>query len=205
MDPEAGGLRPAQGQFIYLRGSAGDNAHPYTVSAYHQDTGTLSITAKLEGSQTARLQDVQPGDRLLLDGPYGVFTRLSMATELPVVMIAGGIGITPFRRLWRTLERDRNREAHLVYANQTYRDISYPDELAGLEHVHVIHVLEDEPDFEGETGMVSAELLERNLPGDLSDYQFLICGPAPMVMALEEELTEAGVPTRQVSHELFQS
>ncbi|MGI5951867.1 MAG: ferric reductase-like transmembrane domain-containing protein [Brooklawnia sp.] len=205
MAPETQRLRPAAGQFVYLRGSVAGNAHPYTVSAFDADSGTLGVTVSQDGPQSTRLQDSQEGDRLLLDGPFGVFSRPAMATDLPLVMVAGGVGITAFRRLWQRLEADRGREAHLFYGNETYPEIAYRDELDALTHVHVVHVLNQEPDHAGETGFVTADVLRRNLPRELDEYQFLLCGPPPMVISLEEELTEAGVSGDQVRHELFAS
>lgn len=205
LEPVGRGVRPAPGQFVYLRPSIPHDAHPFTVSAFDDETGTLGVTAKKAGPLTARLQDARPDDPMLLDGPFGVFTRPAMATDLPVVIVAGGIGITAFRRLWQRLERDRDREAHLFYANETFAEIAYRDELESLEHVRLVHVLNDEPDFEGEQGLVTLDVLRRHLPRDPRDYQFLLCGPPPMVTNLGEELAEAGVPARHVRHELFES
>lgn len=204
MEPEGRDLRPAPGQFIYLRGAVAENSHPYSVSAF-EDDGVLGVTVKADGPQSTRLQDVQEGDRLLLDGPFGVFTRPAMATDLPTVMIAGGVGITAFRRLWQRLEREQDREAHLFYGNEKFPEIGYRDELESLEHVNIVHVLNDEPDFDGETGFVDADVLERNLPRKLTDYQFLLCGPPPMILKLREELAEAGVPDGRIREELFAS
>lgn len=194
---------PAPGQFVYLRHSLGENSHPYTVSTYDPQRRRLGVTVKEEGEQTARLQEASEGLELIVDGPYGVFTRDALATDLPVVMIAGGIGITPFRRLWETLEQEQSREAHLVYGSEYASDIAYRDELDALEHVNVVHVLNEEPDFDGETGTVTIEVLQRHLPRELSDYQFLICGPPAMILTLEESLHDADVPPDQVTHELF--
>ena len=205
MAPEGRPLAGAPGQFIYLRETLGENSHPYSVSGYESESNSLSVTVKQDGPQSTRLQDAEPGDRLLLDGPFGVFTRPAMATDLPIVMIAGGVGITAFRQLWQRLEADAKREAHLFYGNETYGEIAYREELDALEHVHVVHVLNDEDDWQGETGFVDADLLRRNLPGELTDYQFLLCGPPPMIETLEEGLTEAGVPNSLVRQELFAS
>ncbi len=203
LQPLARALKPALGQFVYVRQSVAENAHPYTVSAYDAATGVLGITAKEQGPQTARLQQVEKGAGFIVDGPYGVFTRVALASDLPIVMIAGGIGITPFRRLWQLLERERSREAHLVYGNEVYDDMVYRDELDALEHVHVVHVLNEEPDFPGEKGFVTVDLLQRNLPRELTQYLYLLCGPPKMVRTLEASLKEAGVPQSQVQHELF--
>lgn len=203
LEPENRPLGPRLGQFVYLRETIPENSHPYTVSSFDEETGALGLTAKEEGPQSARLQRVEAGERFLLDGPFGVFTRIARVTDLPIVMVAGGIGITPFRRLWRELERDRSREAHLFYGNELYSDIAFREELDSLEHVHVVHVLNQEPDFPGEKGFVTVEVLRRNLPRPLADYQFMICGPPVMILKLESALKEAGIPGRHIRHELF--
>lgn len=201
--PEGRPLAPELGQFVYLRPTTGERAHPFTVSGYDDATGALAVTVSEAGPRTQRLQRTRPGDRFVLDGPYGVFTRVAMHSELPLVMIAGGVGITPFRRIWQRLECDRDREAHLFYGNPTRADIAYADELDALEHVDVVHVLSDEDDYDGETGNVDVDLLRRRLPGDLRECVYLVCGPPPMILALEEGLKEAGVPDERVRFELF--
>ncbi len=203
LEPVGRPLGPRLGQFVYLRGAIPENSHPYTVSSFDEETGELGLTIKKEGPQTARLQRVETGERFLLDGPFGVFTRIASATDLPIVMVAGGIGITPFRRLWRKLERDRTREAHLFYGNEFASDIAFREELDSLEHVRVVHVLNQEPDFPGERGFVTVEVLRRNLPRPLAHYQFMICGPPIMIRTLESALKEAGIPARHIRHELF--
>ena len=198
-------LLAAPGQFVYVRHSTSENAHPYSVSAYDEQANLLGVTVADAGPQSGRLQDAAEGDSLLIDGPYGIFTRPARATDLPIAMIAGGIGITPFRRLWQQLEADATREAALFYGNEKYTNIAYRDELDALTHVKVIHVLNDEPDHDGETGFVNLDVLKRHLSGDVTDHVYLLCGPPPMVYALEDELTEAGVPAEQIRHEVFAS
>ncbi|MDO5535575.1 MAG: ferric reductase-like transmembrane domain-containing protein, partial [Propionibacteriaceae bacterium] len=189
LEPVGAPLEPAPGQFIYLRRALGENSHPYTVSGL--SGRALSVTVQDEGGQTAALQEASVGDEVLLDGPFGVFTRVSLAKELPLVMIAGGVGITAFRRLWQRLEDEASREAYLFYGNETFEQIVYRDELDALEHVQVVHVLHDEPDYDGEQGLVDLDVLTRHLSEDVTEYQFLVCGPPVMIESLEELLTEA--------------
>lgn len=80
-------------------------ATPYTVFGHEPDS-RLSITVQEDGPQSFRMQELAAGQELLVDGPFGVFTRLSRATDWPLVMVAVRIGITPFRRLWQTLEQE---------------------------------------------------------------------------------------------------
>lgn len=203
MAPQGRGLRPALGQFVYVRETLPRDAHPYTASGFDEQSGELAATVKRDGPQSTRLQDAKPGDELILDGPFGVFTRPALATGLPMVMIAGGVGITAFRRLWQHLEATREREAHLFYGNETFPEIAYRDELDALQHVHVVQVLNDEPDFEGETGFITADVLRRNLDDELTSYVFLLCGPPAMIENLEAELRASGVPDAQIREELF--
>ena len=203
MEPLKRGLRPKLGQFVYLRRRLAENSHPYTVLAYDDDSGVLSITAKEEGSQTSRLQETRVDEEMILDGPYGAFTRVALSRKLPIVMIAGGIGITPFRRLWRILEEERDREAWLFYGNEFYDDIVFRQEIDSLEYVRVVHVLNQEPDFHGDKGFITVDVLRKHLSRDLSQHQFLICGPPVMILKLEADLLDAGVPNELVRHELF--
>lgn len=203
MEPESPGLRSAAGQFCYLRSALPENAHPYSISTFDDETGQLSVTVSEAGPQSARLQDAEAGDRMLLDGPYGVFTRPAMATERKTVMIAGGIGLTAFWQQLQRIEAEADREVHLFYGNETYSDVAYRTELDRLEHVHVTHVLNQEDDFPGEQGLVTVDVLRRNLPDELTDYQFLLCGPPVMVRSLRGELAEAGVDDRHIRYELF--
>ncbi|TVQ26787.1 MAG: hypothetical protein EA382_04790 [Spirochaetaceae bacterium] len=196
-------IRPALGQFVYLRRRPAENSHPYTVSTYDPEEGVLGVTAKKDGPQTTMLQHVSPGVRMMVDGPYGVFTRVALSTRDPLVMIAGGIGITPFRRVWQLLEERRDREAWLFYGNEFYDDIVYRDEIDALEHVRVVHVLNQEPDFPGDKGFITVDILASHLPRDLSAYRFLLCGPPVMVRTLESALHVSHVPDDRVAHELF--
>ena len=63
--------------------------------------------------------------------------------------------------------------------------------------------MNDEDEHPGEQGFVTPDLLRRNLPGELTDYQFLICGAPPMVLSLKDSLAEAGVPRVHIHYELF--
>lgn len=68
----------------------------------------------------------------------------------------------------------------------------------------MVHVLERPPEgWAGETGYVTAELLERHLPPGHRRFQFFICGPDPMMDAAEAALVDLGVPPERVHTERF--
>jgi predicted ferric reductase len=196
-------LEPAPGQFIFLRRGRWSMVRPFTVSHYDRQSGELSVTVKALGNMTTRLQEIESGEIVLLDGPYGVFGRQALASRRPLVMIAGGIGITPFIRLLTEPLIPAGRGTHLFYGNKNSEDIVYRDEIDGLEQIQVVHVLSDQPDYPGERGFITVDLLQRHLAGDLKEYEFMICGPPIMTEKLRAGLAGAGIPGGQIHYELF--
>lgn len=91
----------------------------------------------------------------------------------------------------------------MFFGNKDRRDIVYQDEFKALDRVRVVHVLNDEEDYAGETGYITPDLLKRHLRHGLKEHEFLICGPPEMTITLESGLHEEGVPSRQIHHELF--
>jgi predicted ferric reductase len=204
MRPVRRPLEPACAQFAFFRHEPGAPARPFTISRYDEATGEICITVKAQGPTTSALQDVQEGQRFQVDGPYGVFGQAALASDRPIVMLAGGIGVTPFRRMIDELKRQPGREAFLFYGNQYERDIAHREEVESAAHVELVHVLSGvEEHEEFEVGFITTDLLREHLDEDLPAYEFLLCGPPVMVRKLEPALRESGVPDRQIHHELF--
>ena len=93
-------LRVAGGQFFNVRALTRDlwwQTHPFSVSAAPTTAG-LRFTIKELGEDSARMLQLRPGTRVVLEGPYGVFTA-ERAEGAPVVLVAGGVGIAPIRAL----------------------------------------------------------------------------------------------------------
>jgi len=204
LKPLKRGIDPRVGQFIYIRHGLRGTVHPYTISHFSPQSGSLHITIKALGPGSSRMQHITPGARILVDGPYGVFGQEALRTDRPVIMVAGGIGITSFIRLIEHLEQDRDREALLLYGNVTPGDIVYADELDALKHVKVVHVISGDNSYEGETGLITSDLMKKHAGRPLGDYIFLICGPAAMIHMITTQLAELGVNSRQIYHELFE-
>lgn len=192
------------GQFALLRFWAPYfrwQAHPFSFS--REPGGGLRFSIKKLGDFTARLHaGLKPGTPVIIDGPYGVFTAARMRRR-KALLVAGGIGITPLRALAGQLTAE-GEECLLVYANRRRSDIAFADELAGLEKagLKVVHVLSDEPGWEGEKGVVDAAMLARLAP-DLAERDAFLCGPPPMMAALRRGLKAAGVPGENIHYEAF--
>ncbi|MBD3178707.1 MAG: hypothetical protein GF417_03395, partial [Candidatus Latescibacteria bacterium] len=204
MRPLRGWLRPNAAQFAFFRRCRVCPSRPFTISKYHPGSGEICITVKAFGKETTRFQKLKKGDRILVDGPYGIFGREAFTTDRPIVMLAGGIGITPFRRIIDNLAEMPDREAYLFWGNRFEEDIALREEIEGAGHIEVVHVLSGiETHEELETGYVDLDLLRRRLGEELSRFEFFVCGPPPMIIKLEADLLDAGVPDSQIHHELF--
>ena len=203
LQPVEGRIVPTNGQFVYFRRGLLKGSHPYTVTEHDPTEGSLALTIKALGIDSRATQDIPIGEETLLDGPSGVFGLGALETGRPLVLIAGGIGITSFKLLVECVEARADLEAVLFFGNQRQKDIVYADYFESLKSVKVVHVLSDEPEYPGETGLVTMDLMRKYLKRDVREYEFLLCGPPPMIKILETDLDTAGVPPEQVHHELF--
>jgi 3-phenylpropionate/trans-cinnamate dioxygenase ferredoxin reductase subunit len=124
------------------------------------------------------------------------------------VFIAGGVGITPIMSMLCTLaDRDDRRSLLLIYANNTWEEITFREELEALQQqldLEIVHVLGEPPDgWDGETGYVTADILERLIPAQRNSRAYFICGPDPMMDAVEQGLTELGVSLANIHGERY--
>lgn len=205
------GMAFEPGQFVWLtlgRSPLRITEHPFSFSSSAEQHDHLELTIKAAGDFTGTVGDIEPGTRAYLDGPYGVFSfeRNEAASFL---FVAGGIGITPIISMLRTLaDLDDPRRLTLIYANPTWDDVAFReelDELAERLDLHLVHVLEHPPDgWEGEAGFVTTEIIERHLPDRPERLQSFLCGPPPMMAVVSEALEDAGLPLDRVHYERFE-
>jgi predicted ferric reductase len=193
------------GQFMILRFFAPGlwwQAHPFSLS-FVPDGKELRVTIKELGDFTKQVANIPPGTKLMIDGPYGVFTSL-FSVSPKVLLIAGGIGITPIRSLIEQMAKQKKNVA-LLYANKAQQDIVFQKELDDIARVYganVTHILSDDPEFNGERGYVDKEKITRLVP-DLATREVYLCGPPPMMTALIKTLGELGVANSRVHYEKF--
>jgi ferredoxin-NADP reductase len=148
-----------------------------------------------------------PGTRVWVDGAFGAFTTEAKAAQ-GFVLIAGGIGIAPIRSMLHTM-RDRGDRRHviLLYAARNETRAPFREEIEGLrEHLNLdITYVFEEPhrDWTGERGYLTTAILKRHLPPHFERYHYFVCGPLPMIDAVEAMLVEAGVAPRSIDSERF--
>jgi predicted ferric reductase len=194
-------LHAAPGQFFiwrFLTPGHWWSAHPFSLSAA-PDGATFRITAKSVGDHTARMRTIPVGTRVVTEGPFGDFTERSRRRE-KVLLVAGGIGITPVRAL---LER-MNGDVVAIYRALAPEDIVFADELDELERTRgvALHYVIGDHATDAGSGLLSPEHLDELVP-DLAEREVYLCGPPAMTSVTEKRLRAAGVPRRRLHVERF--
>lgn len=193
--PEGYSFEAGQHGVFTLDTAEGRQGKPFT-HAQAPDDPYLEITTRLSGSAFKNaLLALKAGDAVPLTGPRG---RLVAPPDLErVAFLVGGVGITPARSILRdALHRSRSWvDAVLFFGNRDESCIPYREEFEAMRAsgVCVVHVLEQAgPDWQGETGFVSAEIVARH--ADIADGRLVfVSGPPVMVDAMERVLDQLGV------------
>ena len=194
------------GQFMFVRFWARPfwwQSHPFSISQL-PDGNEIRLSIKSAGDFTSSIPKLAPGTPVLIDGPHGVFTALRCRNR-KVLMIAGGIGITPIRCLGEDLAAG-GREVLILYGNRTRAGIVFREELSQLEATHpnlrVTHVLSHDPSWEGERGRIDEERIRRLAP-DAAERDVYVCGPPLMMKEALKSLAAMRVPRSAIHWERF--
>ena len=144
-----------------------------------------------------------------MDGPHGVFT-IDREEGAGYGLIGGGVGITPLRSMVLAMEeRGDVRPIVLFYGAGDEADLTFDEELTELDrrmdNLSVVRVLSKPGEgWTGESGYVNEDVLRRHLPEKLlTRFQYFICGPSPLMDAMETALPKIGVPHDRVHTERF--
>src|SRR5665809_126874 len=183
-------------EIVSLRtGAVRKQFHPFSITSA-ADSRELQVAIKASGDYTAALEHLEVGDRARIEGPYGSFSYRN-ASSRRQLWIAGGIGVTPFLSMARSLPEDY--AVDFYYAVKSRPQGYFIDAFEELARTHPgLKVI---PFPEDESGFLTAEEIERR--SGLEDAAILMCGPAPMTSALERHLRQRGVRRSRIHYEEF--
>lgn len=193
-------LRAEAGQYVrwrFLTKQDWWHAHPFSLSAAPNGL-YLRLTAQARGGQSGRVALLEPGTRVIAEGPHGAFTR-HRRTRRKVLLVAGGIGITPMRALFEALPGD----VALLYRASSEADVVFRDELDAIARrrgTRVRYVLG--PRTRAPDPLGAARL--RALVPDVAERDAFVCGPPGMTQHVARSLRRAGVPRRHIHVEGFE-
>lgn len=179
----------------------------YSISSAPHESA-FSITVRAIGEFSHRLHALLPGDPLLGSLPYGFF--YPECEESDVVMLAAGIGISPFRSMIRdTLARNPARRITLMHSIRVASDALFLNEFDELKkrlpHFSLVHFVtrEEKPELPGATTrrMNAYDVIERTAAP--ATTEFLICGSIPFTRDMWRALRHAGISEDHMYTEAF--
>lgn len=214
--PPAGGAIPFEhlpGQFVTLhvtpRGIP--TKRSYTIASSPTSRDRIEITVKREGQGLVSQwlhDELKIGDEVEIEAPNGTFTFSGKEADR-VVLIGGGVGITPLMSVVRYLAATNwPGKMHLILGFRSPRDFIFQEELAELQSrsanlgVTVTMSGPGNEGWSGRVGRIDAALLSSTVP-DLVDHRVHVCGPMPMMDAVMAALVSLGVPDVQIKKEAF--
>ncbi|RPJ62915.1 MAG: iron-sulfur cluster-binding domain-containing protein [Acidobacteria bacterium] len=198
------------GQFLTVRVQADGRTltRCYSVSSSPETSGYLEISVKRQGVVSGLLHTtLRPGSLLAIRRPAGPFVY-PPADDRPLVLLAGGIGITPLLSMLRhAVWCQPTRRVTLLYSVRSHTELAFADELSLLARRHpqarvVVTVTGHPPVDLYRHGRIDGALLRETVP-DLAGSLFFMCGPLPMIDTLRALLEQLGVPPTQIHAEAF--
>jgi ferredoxin-NADP reductase len=181
------------GQYVTLKLAGVEDPQgpqrPFSLSSSPTETRSLLITTRMTGSPfKTRLTEISERgtlDEIKMRGPLGEF---KLDTERAAVMIAGGIGITPFRSMLRfAADRELGLEVILLYSSSTPAEIVFKRELDDIarrwKHLKIVYTItrpEEAKRWAGKTGRIDAGLIRENAQ-TLNGPLYYVCGSPTMV------------------------
>jgi predicted ferric reductase len=176
--------------------------HPFSLSAAPNGE-YLRLTIKNSGDYSRMLQRVRIGTAVFAEGPYGVLTG-ARRTRPQVLLIAGGIGVTPLRALLEELPVGRGNLT-LLYRARSWDDIIFReeiDELIRQRGGQVRYLVGRRGTAEMPTDPLLPNALRRLVP-DIVRRDIYLCGSDSMMEAVEASLRRLRVPPSRVHSERF--
>ena len=201
------------GQFLNITfgigGAKMNRSYSISSSPTQRDYVELTVRHEPRGAVSRHIVDLlKVGDQIEAGGPVGKFTFTGTEAD-SIVLISGGVGITPMMSITRFLtERSWAGDIFFIYTCRTPADFIFSDEVAALQrlnpklHVAVTISKAEGTGWKGARGRITKDWLAQTVP-DLASRRIHLCGPPSMMDSTKAILTELGVPPDRVKTEAF--
>lgn len=197
------------GQFVDLSLPLDGPDKPFTMRQFTLSSSPtekhLSITTRLDdrsGPFKQALKALAPGDIVDMTDPIGDFV-LPIDITRPLIFVAGGIGITPFRSMLAWLaDKEEKRLIKLMYAVRTEDDIIFLDDFQSAGQHATIVVEKPSASWGGERGHLTADII-LGVEHPTADSLVYLSGPDAMITALADDLRARGLRPDQLVTDLF--
>ena len=182
--------------FNFLSEGVSSESHPFSISSDEKDRN-LKITVKDFGDFTHDLKKVKVGDTVLIDGPYGNFNYRE-AKNKNQIWIAGGIGVTPFLSMMKSLDSTYNVEMYYAVREN-------------MEAVHIKDFVETAEKYQNfkyslwiskDSGYLTCKTI-LNLSKGLDSKDIFLCGPPVFMESLKNQFIRLGVDAKRIHYENF--
>ena len=205
--PDELGYRAGQYMLVTIKRGEKELLHPFSLSSSPSEMNYVEFTKRLTESEYSKtLRAAKPGDWARIDAPYGTFT---FQGEYPkIVLLAGGVGITPFRSMCRyCTDKQVSSSIILLYGNRTENEIAFKTEFEEMQkenlNLRVVFILnEANSHWKGLTGFITTDLI-KNLVPDYRERIYYACGPPGMVKAMETTVASLGLPPSHLRLEVL--
>lgn len=198
--PKGVNFVPGQATEIFIDKEGWQNeGRPFTFTSLPSDDH-LEFTIKTYPSHkgvTNELLSLKAGNTLIVNDIFGAIEYKGEGT-----FIAGGAGVTPFISIFRDLKsKNKLGRNKLIFANKTNGDIILQDEFESMLGRNFINILSQGNSDKYSQGYISEDFIKKNA-ASLDSY-FYVCGPPPMMDAVEKQLSNLHIPKERIVKEAF--
>lgn len=164
------------------------------------------------GIASSYIFNLKPGDKVVISGPYGEF--FAKDTDREMLYIGGGAGMAPMRsHLFDLLKTKRTkRKVSFWYGARSLREMFYDDDFKNLakefpNFSYTVALSEPQPEdnWTGPTGFIHQVVLDKYLSKheDPTEIEYYMCGPPPMIAAVNKMLYDLGVEPEMIAYDNF--